>query len=373
MVQNILTYWVNISQSRKVSYKSVTCMENKMGNMLKNISAGIVTLALKIGPKILTVFAKFAKIGKFGFAVVSMASYAYLFTWKFAIMIMVLLFVHEYGHILAMKRCGLKTKGIYFIPFLGAAAVTEEMFKNRRDEAYIAIMGPIFGFVLSGITLVVYIVTHNALFGAAAGWMAMINLFNLLPINPLDGGRIVKSIAFSVNSKFGYRFLAIGIIVSIILTFWAGIILFFFLLIIGSLEFVFEYFNRNENMVIKRCIKDVDKIFEKNRPVEIQHAIDNVKGILTDEKVDPVARINTIISIGEKFKNEDDSIDFHTGGLSLAISPILERFDHMPRMTTRGIVTTSIVYIGTVVILWALMTYASHIPEVEIARKFFMS
>jgi len=344
-----------------------------MGNILKNISAGIVTLALKIGPKILTVVAKFAKIGKFGFAVISMASYAYLFTWKFAIMIMVLLLVHEYGHIFAMKRCGLKTKGIYFIPFLGAAAVTEEMFKSRRDEAYIAIMGPIFGFALSGITLVLYIITHDALFGAAAGWMAMVNLFNLLPINPLDGGRIMKSIAFSINSKFGYVFLAIGMVVSIILIFWAGIILFLFLLIIGSLEFIVEYMTRNENMVIKRCIKDIDKIFEKNRPVEVQHAIDNVKGILSDEKVEPIARINTVISIGEKFRDEDDSIDFHTGGLSLAISPMLERFDHMPKMTTRGIVITSISYVGTVVILWALMTYASHIPEVEIARKLFMS
>ena len=247
------------------------------------------------------------------------------------------------------------------------------MFKSRRDEAYIAIMGPIFGFALSGIALVVYIVTHNALFGAAAGWMAMINLFNLLPINPLDGGRIMKSIAFSINSKFGYIFLAIGIVASIILIFWAGIILFLFLLIIGSLEFVFEYVSRNENMVIRRCIKTVDDIFEKNRPVEIQHAIDNVKGILSDKKVDPIVRINTIVSIGEKFKDEDDSIDFHTGGLSLVISPLLERFDHMPRMTSRGIVITSIVYVGTVAILWALMTYASHIPEVEIARKFFMS
>jgi Zn-dependent protease len=373
--------------------------------MLNNISAGITTLVLKIGPKILTIVAKFAKIGKFGLAAVSMVSYAYLFTWKFAIMIMVLLLVHEYGHIWAMKRCGLSVKGIYFIPFLGAAAVTEEMFKSRRDEAYIAIMGPIFGFALSGIALVVYIVTQNALFGAAAGWMAMINLFNLLPINPLDGGRIMKSIAFSINSKFGYIFLAIGIVASIILIFWAGILLFLLLLIIGTLEFIFEFLIRNENIVIKRCIKDVDKIFDKNRPVELQRAVDNVKGILSDKKVDPIVRINTIISIGEKFRgegeniksilsdekldlvtrvnsvtsieekfrDEDGIIDFHTGGLSLAISPLLKRFDHMPRMTSRGVVITSIAYVGTIVMLWVLMTYASHIPEVEIARKFFMS
>lgn len=344
-----------------------------MGNMIKNISAGTVALALKIGPKILTAVAKFAKIGKFGLATISMASYAYLFTWKFAVIIMVLLLVHEYGHIWAMKRCGLKTKGIYFIPFIGAAAVTEEMFKSRRDEAYIAIMGPIFGFILSGVSLIVYMVTMDTLFAAAAGWMAMINLFNLLPINPLDGGRIMKSIAFSVNSKLGYRFLAVGIVLSIILTFWAGIILFLFLLIVGSLEFVFEYKTRNENEVIKTCIKDVDQIFGEDCPDEMKCAVDNIKGILLDKNVDPIVRINTIISIGEKFNDPNSTIDYHMRGLSHVISPILKRFDHMPRMTAKGIVITAIVYVGTAAMLWLLMTYVSHVPEVEIARKFFMS
>lgn len=355
-----------------------------MGKMIKNISAGIVALVSKVGPKILTAVAKFAKIGKFGLAAISMASYTYLFTWKFAVMIMVLLLVHEYGHIWAMKRCGIKTKGIYFIPFLGAAAVTEEAFKSRRDEAYIAIMGPIFGLVLSGISLFVYMVTKDTLFAAAAGWMAMINLFNLLPINPLDGGRIMKSIAFSVNSKLGYRFLIVGIMLSVILTFWAGIILFVFLLIVGTLDFVFEYKRRNANEVIKTCIKEIDKIFARNPPDEMRQAVDNVKSILSDKKVDPIARINTIISIeekfnntiisiGEKFDNSNNNIDYYTGGLSHIISPILKRFDHMPRMNAKGIVITTVSYIGTAAILWAVMTYVSHVPEVEIARKFFMS
>lgn len=351
-----------------------------MMKTLRNIGAGIVTLALKIGPKILTVVAKFAKIGKFGFAVISMASYTYLFSWKFAVLIMVSLFVHEYGHILAMKRCGLKTKGIYFIPFLGAAAVTEEIFKSRRDEAYIAIMGPIFGFVLSGITLVVYMITNNALFGAVAGWMAMINLFNLLPINPLDGGRIMKSIAFSTNSKFGYVFLVIGMVASIILILWAKVILFLFILLVGLLDFSFEYVTRNENMVIYRCIKNIDKAYEENPKGEMKCAVDNIKGILSDKKIDPITRINTIISMGEKFASNTDEFyknnnvdDFYTGGLSLTVSPHLKRFDNMPRMTGRGIVITAIAYIGIAAILWVLMTYVSHIPEVDIARKFFMS
>lgn len=211
---------------------------------MNKIRAGIGALAAKLGPKLLSVavkLAKVAKIGKFGLAIGSMAAYAYLFTWQFAVLVMISLFFHESGHIWAMKRCGLKTKGIYFIPFLGAAAVSEEMFKTRRDEVYIAIMGPIWGFVLATGTALVYVFTGNALFAAAAGWMALINLFNLLPINPLDGGRMMKSIAFSINSKAGLIFLVVGILTSMILIVWARLILFLILLLIGGLELFFEY------------------------------------------------------------------------------------------------------------------------------------
>lgn len=337
------------------------------------IGAGVVALVLKLGTKLLTVFAKFAKIGKFGLAITSAATYSYLFTWKFAIMIMVLLVVHEYGHIWAMKRCGLKTKGIYFIPFLGAAAVTEEMFKSRRDEAYIAIMGPIFGLLLSGVSLAIYIVTKDALFAAAAGWMAMINLFNLLPINPLDGGRIMKSVAFSIDSNLGYVFLATGIFLSIILTFWAGIILFFFLLIVGAVEFFIEYKIRNENEVIKKCIKDIDKIDSDNYPEDMRSSACYIKSILSDKSVEPKVRINTIISIAKKFSIENSETECINTMLAYVILPILERCDNMPRMTSRGVAITAVAYISTSTILWLLMTYISHVPEVEIARKFFMS
>ncbi len=362
---------------------------DKMGNItdkmrnitgkLNKISAGMVALALKIGPKILTGVAKFAKVGKVGLAAGSMITYSYLFTWQFAVMIMVLLFVHEYGHIWAMKKCGLKTKGIYFIPLLGAAAVSEEMFKSRRDEAYIAIMGPIFGLALSGVALVIYVYTQNALFAAAAGWMAMVNLFNLLPINPLDGGRVMKSMAFSINSKWGLIFLAIGMLASLIITVWAGIILFAILLVIGPLEFIYEYKMRNDKESINRCVEEIDRFFgefDENSQYEIKQAAENIKGILLNEKEDSIVRVKTIISLGKKFEkdhNNDNSIDFCMGGLARAISPFLTRFEHMPRMNTRGIVITAIVYVGTILALWGLMTYTSHIPEVDIARKFFMS
>lgn len=216
---------------------------------MKN-KTGLVALAIKLGSKFVTVLAKLAKgfkIGKVGLVGASLASYAYMFTWEFAVMIMFMLFVHESGHIWAMKRCGMKTKGIYFLPFIGGAAVSDDDFPSRGAEVFIAIMGPIWGFTLALLTGFVYVATENPLFAAAASWMAMVNLFNLLPINPLDGGRIMKSIAYSVHSRIGFVFLIIGILASGLLAFKVGFGLFVFLLVISGVEIIFEYKRQKEH------------------------------------------------------------------------------------------------------------------------------
>ncbi len=211
---------------------------------------GVIALGVKLGPKMASLLFKLAKglkVGKMGLAAASLASYAYMFTWEFAAMIMFMLFVHESGHIWAMKKCGMKTKGIYFIPFVGGAAVAEGEFPSRKDEVFIAIMGPIWGFALALITAFVYLGTENPIFAAGASWMAMVNLFNLLPINPLDGGRIMKSIAYSVHSIVGLVFLCIGVVAAGFLAVKAGMGLFLFLLIIGVIDLVFEYTSRKQN------------------------------------------------------------------------------------------------------------------------------
>lgn len=211
---------------------------------------GLFALAIKVGPKIIGVLAKLAKglkVGKVGLAGASLASYAYMFTLEFAAMILLMLFVHESGHVWAMKRCGVKTQGIYFLPFVGGAAVADEEFPSRGAEVFIAIMGPIWGFALALLAGLVYVATENPLFAAAASWMAMVNLFNLLPINPLDGGRIMKSIAYSVHSRIGLVFLFMGILASGFLAFKVGLGLFVILLIVGVLELVFEYKRRTEH------------------------------------------------------------------------------------------------------------------------------
>ncbi|RPJ78128.1 MAG: site-2 protease family protein [Deltaproteobacteria bacterium] len=211
----------------------------------------ILNFFLLIGKVIFPVFkvvvklAKTAKVVKVTLIGGSFAAYAYMFSWKFALLILCFLFVHEYGHIWAMKRCGLKTKGIYFIPFLGAAAVTNEQFKSYKDEVYIALMGPVWGIVLALLSWSLYGITENTLFVGASIWMFLITLFNLLPIMPLDGGRVVRSIAMSLSSWGGVAVFIIGMAILLLLSkiIGAGLIVFF--IIVGGLETFGEMIGRS--------------------------------------------------------------------------------------------------------------------------------
>lgn len=189
-------------------------------------------VVMKFLGKAISVSAKFTKIALAG---TSFALYAYMFTWKFALVIMVQLFIHEYGHIWAMKRCGIKTKGIYFIPFFGGAAVASESFKTRWDEVYVAMMGPVFGFMCAVTSYALWLYTGQAFYAAAASWMAMLNVINLIPINPLDGGRVMKSLMFSVKHNVGMVYMALAVISAFVIAFMYG---WWTLVILGGLSFL---------------------------------------------------------------------------------------------------------------------------------------
>lgn len=210
---------------------------------------GIWALTIKIGLKI---FSMFAKGAKFWLAAASAATYSYMFGWKFAIAIMVMLFVHESGHVWAMRKSGIPTKGFYFIPFLGGAAVPDRAFKSRAEEYYVAIMGPVWGLLLSIAVGLLYLITGQALFAVIASWMALVNLFNLLPVSPLDGGRMLKSITFSVNSKLAVVVLYIGVLLLATFLIWYKIYIFGVLFIVSLIEIWVENNRETELPKIKR-------------------------------------------------------------------------------------------------------------------------
>lgn len=198
---------------------------------------GMGSLALKLF--------KSAKVIKVLFVAGSLAAYTWLFSLQFAIALILCLVFHEYGHVRAMKSFGLKTKGIYLIPFVGGLALSDDKINTRWQDVYISIMGPFYGLVLSLACLAVYWLTGMELFAGLAVFNALLNLFNMLPVLPLDGGHILKSIAFSVNSVAGLVVCILGAILGVLVSYTFGMALLGFLLAIGSVEILFEWKRRH--------------------------------------------------------------------------------------------------------------------------------
>lgn len=138
-----------------------------------------------------------------GTMLLSMWAYAQLFGWPFGIGMVLLIFVHECGHALAARMRGIPSTMMVFVPFMGAAVFTKRYGKNIAEDAFIGIMGPVVGTVGAVACVAAYFVTGAAIWLALAEWGFFVNLFNLTPTVPLDGGWIAplfspKLLAFGV-------------------------------------------------------------------------------------------------------------------------------------------------------------------------------
>ncbi|QLE84174.1 site-2 protease family protein [Shewanella sp. Scap07] len=203
---------------------------------------GLASLGLKLF--------KSAKVIKVVLAGASVAAYSWLFSFQFALALIACLVFHEYGHIRAMKYFGMKTKGIYLIPFMGGLALSDEKINTRWQDVVISIMGPTFGLFMSIAALFAYWFTGNIFFAGLATFNALLNLFNLLPILPLDGGHILKSISFSMNSVLGLVACIAGAAIGVFISYSLGLALLGFLLLIGSAEIVFEWKSRHQSHLL---------------------------------------------------------------------------------------------------------------------------
>ena len=135
-----------------------------------------------------------AKFGKLlttgGTMLLSVGVYALIWGWRYAAGFVALLFCHEMGHYLAAKQRGLKVGMPTFIPFVGAWIELKEQPMNAETEAYVAMAGPLAG---TAAALVCYVLARSEgsdLLLAISYSGFFLNLFNLIPVPPLDGGRM---------------------------------------------------------------------------------------------------------------------------------------------------------------------------------------
>lgn len=130
----------------------------------------------------------------------SLGVYWAMWGWKFALGLVLSIYVHEMGHIIQLRRYGFRTGAPTFIPGLGALIRMQQQVVNPREDADIGLAGPIYGLGAAIVSLVLWQVTQQPIFAAIAGVGAWINLFNLLPFGSLDGGRGFH--AMSRSQKF---------------------------------------------------------------------------------------------------------------------------------------------------------------------------
>ena len=169
---------------------------------LGGIGATIAALLLKFKTLLffLLNFKWIAFVAKFGWAgfsaLFSIAVYSLFFGWPFAVGLVALLFIHEMGHALVMKLKGIPVGGLIFVPLLGAAVFMRQMPKNAQDEAEVGIAGPVAGAIAAGVCLAFAEMSpHTSTIWAALAYFGFfINLFNLVPVLPFDGGRVLGAV-----------------------------------------------------------------------------------------------------------------------------------------------------------------------------------
>jgi Zn-dependent protease len=135
---------------------------------------------------------------------VALLSFWYLFGWRDALLLAVVVVLHEAGHALAMLMVGIRVQGIYLIPFFGGAVVPKTAYRTQGHLGFVALMGPGFSLIPAIGLAAVFSATGDTRVGDAALAFAVINASNLLPIYPLDGGLILNALLGSVSTRVAH-------------------------------------------------------------------------------------------------------------------------------------------------------------------------
>lgn len=157
-------------------------------------ASSMALVSLTKGKSILAAL-KLTKFASLGSMLVTVGAYTSIYGFPYAVGMVGLILVHESGHALAMRHFNVPFSPMIFVPFLGAAVGMKRPPRNAYEEALIALAGPVMGTAGSMAIWGTGMVTESQLCFALADFGFMINLFNLIPIGMLDGGRIGNALS----------------------------------------------------------------------------------------------------------------------------------------------------------------------------------
>jgi Zn-dependent protease len=134
------------------------------------------------------------KASTFFSMLLSVGVYWSIWGWKFALGIVLSIYVHEMGHIWMLRRYGIRATAPMFIPGLGAFIRMKQYPASAHEDARVGLAGPIWGLGAAIASWAIYLATNAPIFAAIAKFGAWINLFNLLPLFQLDGSHAFRAL-----------------------------------------------------------------------------------------------------------------------------------------------------------------------------------
>jgi Zn-dependent protease len=210
---------------------------SELGRKLWAPIAAVGFLIFKFKAVVLAIF-KLKVFATSATMLVSIAAYAWIWGWRFAVGFVLLLLLHELGHVLELRRQGIPASAPLFIPFLGAVVGLKQLPHNVWKEAQVALAGPILGSVAALGCWLAGEALDSELLVALAFTGFFLNLFNLIPLSPLDGGRAAAALHPALW--------ALGLALLLGLTIlWPNPIL-ILVLVIGGIEVWRRWRDRNE-------------------------------------------------------------------------------------------------------------------------------
>jgi len=197
-------------------------------------------------------------------AVIFIAVFYFIFKWDldYIFILTGVLLVHELGHLLAMKAFNYKDLNMFFIPLLGAAAFGTKKDITQKQKVLIAMAGPLPGIIIGSIIYASGFASDNDVYMRIGNIFIYLNLFNLLPIMPLDGGRILKDLFFHKKEKISIIFLWVSIacIIIIAIKIEAFLLLLIPVFLFTQINIQSEY-SKIRNLIIKKGF-DINKEYD---------------------------------------------------------------------------------------------------------------
>lgn len=220
---------------------------------------------------------------KFGSALATFFVLAIFFnSWKLSLLLMLTIAVHEYGHIFAAKLAGIKTKGFYF-SILGGFTQFDSDPKDAFSYGYIALCGPAIGSLLAIPFGILWQISGNLLYAHAVCWVLFVNVFNLIPMFPLDGWLVLKvSTLPRLPSKIGLWVFYLGAIAGgMVMLFNFGLFMFviFWTLMLPEARFIRSYIVNKKEKPIENLAQE-QELDDSLLPLFLKNPMNNLQTVV---------------------------------------------------------------------------------------------